>query len=460
MAGVREELDAGHWGIEPLPEDKRPLTGVDLAVLWGDLAIGLLVLVAGGLLVPALSLPRAILAALLGSAVGCALLALGGLAGSQDAVPTMALLRSFLGVRGSWVPTILNVLQLVGWTAFEFWAMATVAAAVSERLFGFSGFVFWLLAVTAVVTLLTLWGPLGVVRKWMERFSFWAVLAIAGLLSAALVLKGLGPAWRRPGEGGLSFAIGMDLVIAMPISWLPLVADYNRFSRSAKGSFWGTYIGYLLGNVWFYVLGAVLVLAGPGAEASPRGMALGVLALGGAGVVGALFLLGLLVGETDQAFADVYSTAVSLRNIFPSANGKMLVVAVSAVSALLAAFLSMDRYELFLLLIGSVFVPLFGAWTAEHFVLGRGQAERPAAPGMRPASLLPWTAGFALYHWIAPTGPGWWVGLAGRIFGTPLSEKLGWLGASIPSFFLAFLLSLLMGAGGERRRGISRKLAP
>src|SRR5919201_5959323 len=150
MATVTERLEralereAPSWGIAPVPPAHRRLSGVDFAVLWGDLSIGLLVLLTGALLVPSLGLPRALLAIVVGSLIGCVPLALVAYAGAREAVPTMVLFRPVLGRRGSYLPSILNIVQLVGWTGFEFWAMALVANQMSIRLFPFSSRWLWL----------------------------------------------------------------------------------------------------------------------------------------------------------------------------------------------------------------------------------------------------------------------------------------------------------------------------
>ena len=133
MATVTERLEkalereAPSWGIRPVPPDHRRLSGRDLAVLWADLAIGLLVALTGALLVPSLGFPRALLAIGAGSLIGCVPLALVGFAGAREGVPGMVLFRPVLGVRGSYLPSVLNVVQLIGWTGFEFWAMSLVA---------------------------------------------------------------------------------------------------------------------------------------------------------------------------------------------------------------------------------------------------------------------------------------------------------------------------------------------
>src|SRR5947209_18222240 len=121
MATVTERLEevlereAPAWGIRPVPPEHRRLSGFDFGVLWGDLAIGLLVLLTGALLVPSLGFPRALLAIVVGSVIGCVPLALVALAGAREAVPTMVLFRPVLGRRGSYLPSVLNIVQLAGW---------------------------------------------------------------------------------------------------------------------------------------------------------------------------------------------------------------------------------------------------------------------------------------------------------------------------------------------------------
>jgi putative hydroxymethylpyrimidine transporter CytX len=451
-------------GVEPVPHPQRRLGALDVAVLWGDLGIGLLVLVTGALLVPALGFAQALVAIVVGSVAGVALLALAGGAGARYGVPTMVLLRPVLGLRGAWLPAGLNLAQLVGWTAVELWAMSLVADLVSEQVFGFSARHLWLVLAALVCTALALWGPVGVTRVWMERFGAWVIGAICLVVSVLVLTSGgLGEALTRPGAGGYpTFGAALDLVIAMPVSWLPLVADYNRFARGARPAAAGTFWGYLVANVWLYALGALLVLTA-GAEPSPAGIAAGILALAGGSLAGVLFLVGLLVGETDEAFADIYSGAVSLQSIFPRLPLRALVVAIAALSTVLAAWLTMARYESFLFLIGSVFVPLFGVFMADHYLTRRGELSLPDlyqdkgaywySGGVRLTALAPWLAGFAAYHWIAPTGPAWWTELAASLAGTPLAARLPWLPASLPAFGVAALLALALSSARRGRAG-------
>ena len=437
------------WGIEPVPTTHRYLRGFDIAVLWGDLGVGLLVLVTGGFLV-GMSLAQAIAAIVIGSVIGVALLASVAAAGAEHGLPTMVLFRPVLGLKGSWVPSILNVLQLIGWTAVELWAISFVADLAAQRALGFSARPVWLVAAAIVCTGLAWWGPVGVTRVWMEKFAAWLVIAIAVIVTILLLTSG-NPLILPAVRAALPFGLALDLVIAMPISWLPLAADYTRFASSKRAASTGTFVGYLIANVWLYLLGYLLI--GTTAQgASPESVAVGILALAGGTVAGVMFLIGVLAVETDQAFADVYSGAVSLQNIWPNAPQRVLVGVIGVIGTVLAAWLTMERYESFLFLIGSVFVPLFGVFIADHYVNRRGRVEvaelyRGAGPywfssGFRLSFALPWLVGFVLFHLIVPSGPGWWLAWIESLFGPPLLSKVPWLGGSIPAFLAAFLLSL------------------
>ena len=456
-AAIREPQAPQEWGIEPTPERLRQLGRWDVAVLWWNLGISLLVLVAGALLVPGLGLRDAVVVTLLGAVIGNLLLGLAGYIGGRTGLPGMVLLRAPMGVRGSYAPTALNILQNVGWGAFELIIIATASHEIAKRALGVSSYVAWVVLFGAICTLMAVGGPLVVVRRWISRYAVWLVLLSTLYLSwYALTHFDLAALWQKPGDGSLAFWLGVDLVVAMAISWIPLAADYTRFARRPRDAFWGTGIGYMIAHVWFYLLGAIFLLS---LQASD--LIAAVLAI----PVGGLALLILLVDETDEAFANIYSTSVSLQNLFPRASQRLLAVGVGAVCTALAATIPLARYESFLFLIGAFFVPLFGVLAADFFVVHRmrydGAALAASPPGgVRWRAVLVWAAGFLLYQWIAPTEiPGWKAVLQGVFGGLglpfPLSSLVPWLGASIASFVAAFAAFAIVGqrpAPAEHRR--------
>src|SRR6476659_6237966 len=272
------------WGITPVPERLRTLGGLENGMLWSSLGLSLLVLVAGAFLVPALSLPEALLAILVGGIFGNALLGCAAGIGAEAGVPAMVLLRAPLGRAGSYLPTGLNVLQNLGWTIFE--VLVTAAQALAH-----GPLWVWKLAAAAAATILALLGPIGFVRQWVKRVALWVVLAsIAYLTWWTLRDAHLAALWSQPGKGGLSFWQGVDLVVAMPASWLPLAADYTRFSANGRSAFWGASVGYFIPNVWLYGLGAIILLT-RGLSDAPS--VISAIATGGAAAALALVALGV-----------------------------------------------------------------------------------------------------------------------------------------------------------------------
>jgi putative hydroxymethylpyrimidine transporter CytX len=425
----------GSWGIEPVPSRLQVLSGLETGLLWGNLGASLLVIVAGAVLVPALSLPGALVAILLGCVIGNLMLATAGLIGADARVPGMTLMRAPLGRRGSLLPTTVNVLQGVGWTIFELLVIATAAAALSDELFGFRAQWLWTVVFGACALALALLGPIGFVRRFIRRFAVWAVpLALLYLTWWALDGADLGALWEAEGDGGLSVWQGADIVVGITVSFVPYAADYTRFSTTRRGAFAGTGIGYFTLDAWLLALGAVLVLSRDLGD--PAALPAAVVAGGFAAVVA---LFALLVTETDEAFANTYSAAVSLQNAFPKASQRLLIVLVTGVATAGALVIDMGSYQSFLLLLGSVFVPLFAVLLADWLAAGARYTTADvfeSAP-WRPGLIGAWIAGFVLYQWLFPTGPTWWVDAVSTL------DPPDWrVGATVPSFLVSFCVAL------------------
>jgi nucleobase:cation symporter-1, NCS1 family len=442
--GTQQMEQTPAWGIEPVPPRLRVLGLLDNGLLWGNLGVSLLVLVAGTYLVPALSLPEALAAIVVGSLIGNAMLGVAGMIGADGRVPAMVLLRAPLGRRGSWAPTVLNASQCIGWSIFELLIIATSVAALSNEVLGFRAQWLWTLVFGGIALVLALVGPIDFVRKFIRKFAVWAVLASLLYLSWwALDGAGLGELLDRPGEGGSSVLEGVDLVVAITVSWIPLAADYTRFSRTRRAAFWGTGGGYLVASIWLWALGAILFFSRDITDAAALPVA---VAAGGLGA--ALALFAVTVDETDEAFANVYSTAVTIQNLAPRMPQRALIVAVAAAATLGALTIDLLAYETFLILLGSFFVPLFGVLLADWLVARAHYRELDvfAAPVVRFGMVASWIAGFALYQWLHPVGPSWWVDLVAR-----LDPPDAGIGATLPSFVLSLVLAGTVALVGKRR---------
>ncbi len=432
--------DTPSWGIDPVPERLRVLGLVDGLLLWTNLSVSLLVIVAGAFLVLppdqfglGLSLPVALGAIVAAAVAGNVLLGLAGLIGADARVPAMVVMRAPLGRRGSYLPTALNITQCLGWSVFELIIIATGASALSEQLFGFGGVPFWKILFGAIAAALAFLGPVGFVRKYVRKFAIWVVV-VSLVYLAWWSLHGQHPAslWHR--DGAHAFWPGFDLVLASIISWTPLAADYTRFSRSRATGFWSAGLGYFIPTVPLFALGAVIALSRHISDAP--GLLIAIAAGGAASV---LALLALTVDESDEAFANVYSGAVSLQNLVPRVPQRVLVAGFAAVATVGSLVIDLRNYQPFLYLLGSFFVPLLAVLLADWLLAGRhySAAHVFRVPEVRIEMVAAWLAGFCLYQWLYPQGPSWWTDIVAQTH----PHALPWGGASIPSFAAAFALA-------------------
>jgi nucleobase:cation symporter-1, NCS1 family len=445
--------DTPQWGIEPVPERLWILGLLDTTLLWTNLGVSLLVLV-----LPAyfdLSLRDALAATLVGGLIGNLMLAVAALIGADARVPAMVLQRAPLGRRGSYLPTALNVVQCLGWAIFELVVIATAAGLLCDKLLGFKGVWIWKLVFGAVAALLALLGPVGFVRRFVRKFAIWAVLASVIYLAWWIVdgahVHGL---WTEGGHKG-SFWLAVDTVVAVTVSWAPLVADYTRFSRDRRTAFFGVGLGYLLPTLFQFGFGSILVLS---RGVDPNHPELILIAIAGGGLAAALALLALTVDETDEAFANVYSSAVSTQNLLPRVPQRILIVGAAVLATGGALAIDMRSYQRFLLLLGAVFVPLLGVLVADWLLAGAHYTRRHVfeGPALRPANIAAWLVGFAVYEWLyQPTDLGFWSRWVGN-----LPAPSYQIGASVPSFAVAFLLTAAAVTLGSSRAAARARREP
>lgn len=418
--------DDAYDPLTPVPPERRVFGAGDAFSLWFSLGIGLLVLQAGAFLVPGLSLPMALAAIVTGSVLGALLLAAAGYVGAQTGLSAIGSLRPALGVRGAAIPAVLNAVQLTGWGAFEIIAMRDSADALAKQTFGVSNPLLWTLLFGALATGLAILGPVSFVRRFLRAWGLWLLLAGAGWLTWRLLAEhDLAALLARAGTGEMSFGAGVDLVIAMPLSWLPLIADYTRFGRSPGAMFRGSALGYVLANIWFMSLGAAYALASGGGE----GLLLTALAASGGGIA----LLLIVIDETDNTFADIHSAAVSTATLVKARPARLALVFGGLCTAV-ALFVPLGQYERFLLLIGSVFAPLFGVLLAEHFVVRPRRSETAAAPahGLHLTGLAAWAVGIAAYQAMSRLAPD--IGATLPAF---IAAAVAYLGLQLPRMKLA-----------------------
>ncbi|MER5861961.1 cytosine permease [Kitasatospora sp. NPDC002040] len=422
----------------PLVLDTAPPRTLDfraLFSLWANLGVSLIGFTSAATVIGAkgseLSLAAAVTATVAGTVIGTAMLGVAALIGARTGAPAMTVLRGLFGTRLSYVPTVLNIVQCIGWGVYELLVITMGAQAVT----GTQGW-HWLFVVLAgaLTTALTIWplGSIAVLRKYVTI----AVGVAMVYFTVQLVRQGV----PNPGAGNWTgFLSATDAIIAISISFVPLAADYTRHARTAGSAFWATFSGYTLAQVWCYLLGAVALLQSDGDPEKIFSSFTGVAA-------GWAFLLVLVVRETDQSFANVYSTAMSVQNLLPKVDRRLLTGGIGALVTVLALLTDefTASYYAFLGLIGSVFVPMFAVLAADYFLGSgrRGWNLSEDAPA-RWLMLLPWALGFATYQFIAPTAIDGWSGFWHDLQTAVGFEAQPWTSASLFAFLVAAVATWL-----------------
>ncbi len=407
--------------IKPIGRSDRSLGGFDYFLLWAGVAISLAEIWAGGFLAP-MGFWAGFWAIILGHLIGNTFMSLGGIIGSDHGIMAMVSVRPAFGIRGSNLAAALNIIQLIGWASIMLIIGGRAGAMLGHSVGGLLALDrFWIVLI-GIGTLLWALYTGRPIWKFLQTTAVIALLLVI-ILMTVVSFREFGADMLKTPSQGMQFMIGMDIVIAMPISWMPLVADYARFSRKTAPAFWNTWWGYFLVSSWMYLLGLTATLVT--GEADP-----GLLILKIMGRIGLALpaLIMVVLSSITSDFPDVYSATCSMLNISQRIRSGVVMWMAGILAILVALVFPMEQYENFLLFIGSMFVPLFGVVLTDYFFIRRRKLNLDAlyavggaywyTGGFNVAALVSWSAGFALY-WIA--------------------VKMTALGGSLPSILFAGL---------------------
>ena len=363
-------------------EEKTRLSSFGLFALWFGAAVSMAEIFTGGLLAP-LGFEQGLKAILLGHLIGGVILMLGGYIGAHSKLPAIMSTRISFGRYGSYLFSLFNVLQLIGWTAVMIISGGRAANELGITLFGFDSINTWAVAIGVFITLWIWLGKAG--------FQKLNVLAVVLLFVLTLILCGVvfqeGSIFNIKPTGEMHFGAALELSIIMPLSWLPLISDYTRFAKSKKGGLIGSFTGYFIGSSLMYAIGLAIALYAKDGSVGTVMMALhlGFVALG---IV--------LLSTVTTTFLDAYSAGVTFINVFPRMNERSIAMVMAIIGLLVALFIPIEQYENFLYAIGSVFGPLFAILLSDYFIFKKEHIESTLA--LHIGALLVWAIGVVLYY--------------------------------------------------------------
>lgn len=345
-------------------------------LIWFGAGVSIAEILTGTYLAP-LGMGKGIAAILLGHLIGCLLLFAAGVIGGQTRRSAMETTKMSFGQKGSMFFSGLNILQLVGWTAI----MIYDGALASQGLLGVGHWV-WCLVIGGLILV---WIAIGITNLGKLNTVAMSALFLLTVILCAKIFTGSTPL-DASGEG-MSFGAAVELSVAMPLSWLPLISDYTRDAEKPVKATAVSAIVYFVVSCWMYIIGmGAAIYTGEYDMAS-------IMLKAGLGVVGLLIIVFSTVTTT---FLDAYSAGISSEAISSRLNGKTIAIAATVLGTVGAILFPMDDITDFLYLIGSVFAPMIAILTADFFLLKRDVS----ASAFDIRNLVIWVVGFVLYRYL------------------------------------------------------------
>lgn len=344
-------------------------------LIWFGAGVSIAEILTGTYLAP-LGFGKGIAAILVGHVIGCLLLFLAGVIGGKARRSAMETVKMSFGQKGSLLFSVLNVFQLVGWTAIMIYDGALAAGGVVH-----TGAWVWCLVIGGLIVL---WIAIGITNLGKVNTVAMTALFILTLILCKVIFFDGGAVGVIP-EEGMTFGAAVELSVAMPLSWLPLISDYTREAKEPVKASAVSALVYGIVSCWMYVIGmGAAIYTGEYDIAQ-------IMLKAGLGMAGLLIIIFSTVTTT---FLDAYSAGISSESIIAKWNGKHVAVVVTVIGTIGAIVYPMDNITNFLYLIGSVFAPMIAIQITDFFILKRDKSES----NVFVANMLVWVAGFAAYR--------------------------------------------------------------
>ena len=355
--------------------EKKGTSVFSNGLIWFGAGVSIAEILTGTYFAP-LGMKQGFLAIILGHIIGCILLFLAGLIGGYTKKSAMETVKMSFGQKGCLLFAILNVLQLVGWTAIMIYDGAMAVNSIVD-----TGAWLWCLIIGILIIV---WILIGITNLGKLNTVAMCALFILTMILCKVIFFGGNGVVTAP-DDSLSFGAAVELAVAMPLSWLPLISDYTREAEKPVAATAVSAVVYGIISCWMYVIGMGAAIYTGESEVAT------IMVKAGLGIAGLLIIIFSTVTTT---FLDAYSAGISSETISHKLNGKWIAVLVTIIGTVAAMFYPMDDITGFLYLIGSVFAPMIAVQIADYFIL----KQDCSAKNLDAVNLIIWLIGFVLYR--------------------------------------------------------------
>lgn len=393
-----------------IKETKKGTSILSNSIIWFGAGVSIAEILTGTYFSP-LGFAKGILAILIGHVIGCSLLFFAGYIGALSKKSAMDSTALCFGKIGAKIFALFNVIQLVGWTGI----MIYDASLSLTEIFSTQKWV-W-----AVITglLIILWVIAGITN--IGKFSFGVMIAlfVLTIVMCKVVFFGGNSSVSAEFQEALSFGQAIELAVAMPLSWLPLISDYTKEAEKPFAATFASSVTYCLVSCWMYIIGMCLAILTSESDIAKIMTAAGL---------GKIALVIIILSTVTTTFLDAWSAAISFKTIFEKAQEKITAIIVTVIGTLAAVCFPMDNITDFLYLIGSIFAPMIAILLADYFILKSDFSEKK----LKVSRVIIWLIGFVIYRLLMKT------------------DLI--TGCTIPDMFITFALTVIMGLIENRKK--------
>ncbi|MFO3667637.1 putative hydroxymethylpyrimidine transporter CytX [Anaerococcus kampingiae] len=344
-------------------------------LIWFGAGVSIAEIITGTYFAP-LGFKNGLMAILIGHLIGAVLLYLAGIIGGMSEKSAMETVKMSFGQKGGLFFAFLNVLQLVGWTAI----MIYDGAISTSHVFA-TGHILWALVIGLLILV---WIKIGISNLGKLNTVSMSLLFILTIVLSFKILKGVDFMSEATADA-MSFGLAIELAIAMPMSWMPLISDYTREAEESKAATLTSTLTYSLVSIWMYVIGMGMALL---TEESDIAM---IMVKSGLGLAAMLIII---LSTVTTTFLDAYSAGISAESLSKKVNGQKVGIIVTIIGTIGAIIFPMDDITDFLYLIGSVFAPMIAVQIADYFILKKDVTNCD----IYVKNMIIWLIGFIIYR--------------------------------------------------------------
>lgn len=354
--------------------EKKKTSLITNAMIWFGAGVSISEILTGTYFAP-LGFGKGLTAILIGHIIGCVLFCLAGIIGGKNGKSSMESAKMSFGGKGALIFPILNIVQLVGWTS----VMISSGAAAAENVYAI-GMSIWSIIIGVLVIV---WLFIGTKNVNAVNTIALSLLFVLTIILSFVVFRG-GVSTLVSGEA-ITFGAAVEMAVAMPLSWLPLISDYTKEAEKPVKASVVSSVVYFIISCWMYVIGMGMALFTNETDIAV------IMVKAGLGIAGLIIVIFSTVTTT---FLDVYSAGISSGSLSNKINQQVMAVIVCVIGTLLAIFTQTTYFESFLYFISSVFAPMIAVQIVDWFIFKNDSSDR----GVNIINLVVWAIGFVLYR--------------------------------------------------------------